>query len=967
MLGRKNASRNIRMSLHSPSKSNSRNSTPNEIKPMPEFGNGSDAAVEERGTSTDNGEQDVSDTTGREKLSTSSDRNGGNGINTENKENNKILSKNNLDLLLKQYQNILDNSKKDTKSINKNQEEERNDDIEKQIIKKNSAIVTHPCSNCVSLAKECRIIIGLEVCIYCEKNKSACDLLAKNGNNKQIYNEMLVENLSNKRKYKEFYSNMKHLKKSKSLNTISPAISKPYENLFTTSHSESMMNVSSFNGTQGNSFSNFQKSIANKVPDSNKSDTNLQQLKNISNTSDQSPKEVKIQYPRSSFYVGSTSVYDITLINNTKLDMVQQVQLSSSLSLRKVAPTTQFLIKDDNDRLSQLIQEREVDVVERLVYPTGKILISIFFKMVHPYIPILHESVFLEKYTRSYKELTAPLLATVYSLALQWWDSHPSLVSMPKPDIEEQLNKIAYRSFFDLVDKPKLSLIQTGLLLLQVRSEVSNNWVICSALVALAEELGLGVDCEEWKLPQWEKGLRRRLAWAVWSQDKWTAVLEGRQSHLILGHNWMVKPLTDSDLPSSSRTINNHQKLNIDSYTPTIPEIPLLDMSLTDDDFSNGLSMFKYRVALSIILGEIMNTFYSKSTEQITDIEEILKLAKPLQLKLRSWYQKLPSELSMSSFTKGKFNSNASLTLSYFIVELTLHRRILTSLKGNTAPEIVNVCRTAAKSRLVAAIDFVSGLKEEHINSFWHTSCTGGLILIATFASLLFVTSKFKEESSVFRDHLRRYIWMLKTGSKSFDKEKNALDRIHMLLVQIPGLLTDSTELSLLPNRFQIPESVSPQRSLLEMSSMNDLNFSIPQSNLSKLNSFDYLQQPLSTTNILEAQNSLTQSPSVDSHKSNTPMNHYSIFSNRNDISSETKANKKTLYKKDNGVTSLKNNTDLNKTTSSIDDNSTNLANNKDSRESSEDIAVISNNSHSVFDKNNYRNTLNDINLKDSK
>lgn len=64
-------------------------------------------------------------------------------------------------------------------------------------------------------------------------------------------------------------------------------------------------------------------------------------------------------------------------------------------------------------------------------------------------------------------------------------------------------------------------------------------------------------------------------------------------------------------------------------------------------------------------------------------------------------------------------------------------------------------------------------------------------MLIGTFAALLYVTSQSKEEVALFRDLMRNYIWILRVGSKSFDKLKIVLDNMHQLLVQVPGLLTD--------------------------------------------------------------------------------------------------------------------------------------------------------------------------------
>ncbi|CEP62189.1 Dal81p LALA0_S04e09846g [Lachancea lanzarotensis] len=542
------------------------------------------------------------------------------------------------------------------------------------------------------------------------------------------------------------------------------------------------------------------KSSANTIQTGN-SPSNLSTGTNYNNGQQKLPYvQPPIQYPRSSFYVGPTSVFDINLVNQVKLDKIDQVQLSKTLALRKVAPDVQFLLRDDLNQALYMKQEQEVDMVEKLVHPHGKILVDIFFKLIHPQFPILHERVFLEKYSRSYRELTAPLLAALYSLSLQWWDFHPQLVGFAKPDVTEQLNQIALRTFFDVIERPKLSIIQTGLLILQCRSESSSNWAICSEVVALAEDLGLGVDCQDWRLPRWERGLRRRLAWAVWLEDKWTSMMEARHSHLILGRNWLVKMLTDEDFPATSPVISgssgashfNSQMLR--DVTSPVSDRSMLDLSPTEEDFRNSKMMFQYMISLSIILGEVLDTFYTLGALQtVTKIEQVLKLAKPLQLKMREWYHSLPPQLSMNTLKERKFNSNASLTLSYFAVELTLHRKIITTLNSDTSPELVKVCRLAAKTRLVAAIEFIRDLKFEHINSFWYTCSTGNLTLIGTFSALLFVTAPSRQEAIIFRDSLRNYVWILRMNSKSFEKARHGLERIHMLLAQIPGLLTDET------------------------------------------------------------------------------------------------------------------------------------------------------------------------------
>ncbi|CCK73099.1 Dal81p KNAG_0M02460 [Huiozyma naganishii CBS 8797] len=693
----------------------------------------------------------------------------------------------NLDMLLQHYQQMVDKSApEDSDPRTTGNEEIR------------SSSEPTACLNCVENGTKCVFVPDLGVCLECETKRLSCSL----SNGKLPLGKRERPN-TNDSKPQRTQSQQKRKKGNPSGgdNSDDQGKNQQYSNFLQTLYN-SMSPGQTNRGFEKGSPTNETPTMA--VPPQNERYTPAIQSQQDNNQSQRNPLPQQMtQYPRSSFYVGATSFYDANILNHAKLNTMDQIQIAKSMSLRKVAPNVTFLLRDDFDESMYISQEQEVDAVERLVYPHGRILIEIFFQLIHPYFPILHERVFLEKYNRSYRELTAPLLACIYSLALQWWDFHPKLIGFTKPLIVEKLNDIAFKTFFNRISRPKLSMVQTGLLLLQCRSESPDNWVLCSNLVALSEELGLGVDCQKWKLPKWEKDLRKRLAWAVWAQDKWTAMVEGRHSHLILGRNWMVNVLKRDDFPTKSPTIELASSLQPSNSMTS--GLSMFDMNQTAEDYKNGTLMFQQMVALSIIVGEIMDTFYTQGAIHVnTSIEQVLKLAKPLQLKLREWYHSLPQQLSMGKFSPKKFNANATLTLSYFAAEITLHRKIISTLDASTPRELVQVCRTAAKTRLVAAIEFVRDLKSEHVNSFWYPNSTGNFMLIGTFATLLYVTSGNKDEALVFRDLLRNYIWILKVGYKSFEKLRNALENMHMLLAQIPGLLTDE-----LPQDFVPPKSRS--------------------------------------------------------------------------------------------------------------------------------------------------------------
>ncbi|ODV78204.1 uncharacterized protein CANTADRAFT_7654 [Suhomyces tanzawaensis NRRL Y-17324] len=548
-------------------------------------------------------------------------------------------------------------------------------------------------------------------------------------------------------------------------------------------------------------------------------------------------KTLSLQFPRSSFYVGPTSyLYDINLLNmildsqkkpgstpNTGRSTptsggggkIEQVNLNDNVSLRKVSDKVQFILKDDQSPHSYQSMSNDVDTIEKFIAPHGQILIDLYFRIIHPSYPILHKKVFLEKYSRTHREFSAPLLAAVYVLAIQWWDYDPQLNRFPKPNVELIL-KIGLNNYLlEILKRPKLSAVQAGLLLLQCKNVIHSSpnasapitgndkklisninlsvgdsdysdWVLCSQVVSLAEELGLGLDCNNWKLPKWERGLRKRLAWAVYMEDKWLSVKNSRPSH-IHENNWVVLSLAEEDFPEKHGDG---------------------DLKEGSSDIDNGKKIFQNYIRLSMILSEILDQFYSmKAMQEITEVNQVLKLAKPLQLKLRNWYHSLPVELQMSSVQPRKLCSNGYLQLAYFATELSLHRKISTviyqqTLAGNPPPpELVNVCRTAAKTRLIGSIEFVRDLKPEHIHSFWHSSAASNFTLIGTFAAILFMSAPNREEADFYRDQIFNYRWILKMSSKGFDQVAEALSQLDLVLNHIPGLFNDNAELPMVvPN-----------------------------------------------------------------------------------------------------------------------------------------------------------------------
>ena len=105
-------------------------------------------------------------------------------------------------------------------------------------------------------------------------------------------------------------------------------------------------------------------------------------------------------------------------------------------------------------------------------------------------------------------------------LAAKWWHHDRELSAQKKPDIDV-LERIARTSLQSVIDRPKLSTLQGGLLLLQHGWSDEGAWALSAQMVAVAQDLGIDSDCAGWTIPTWESGLRRRLGWAIYMMDKW--------------------------------------------------------------------------------------------------------------------------------------------------------------------------------------------------------------------------------------------------------------------------------------------------------------------------------------------------------------------------------------------------------------------------------------------------------------
>lgn len=89
-----------------------------------------------------------------------------------------------------------------------------------------------------------------------------------------------------------------------------------------------------------------------------------------------------------------------------------------------------------------------------------------------------------------------------------------------------------------------------------------------------------------------------------------------------------------------------------------------------------------------------------------------------------------------------------------------------------------SICRQAAQVRLKSAMDFVSTLRPEHLQSFWYSASKYSFALIGSFISLLWATATDLEEAEVYKKSLDEYRWVLRLSSKSADFLEEAINML---------------------------------------------------------------------------------------------------------------------------------------------------------------------------------------------
>ncbi|KAH8690620.1 fungal-specific transcription factor domain-containing protein [Talaromyces proteolyticus] len=390
--------------------------------------------------------------------------------------------------------------------------------------------------------------------------------------------------------------------------------------------------------------------------------------------------------------------------------------------------------------------------VEETVRVTREALIAAFFDCVHAAFPLLDRDHCLSH------DLNPSLRVSMYLLG------HPYC-----PDAREISSKILMDSYIQtrhlVTQKPQLETIEAAILFSQRQNYMSSGpnlsglWPEVGSLVGLSQELGLNVDPSNWNIPNPEKRRRKRLWWAIYIIDKWSAMTLGRPSH-IDEDQCNVSMLSISDFPAPDAT------------------------SLVDEGASLtqpiGVDCFIAMTTLSVILSDLLKTLYTiKAVEFLREkpAELILSIAEPISTALFDWRTTfLEPLLKRNSFP----DVTGSLELAYYTVEVMLCRAVYPKLYRRMFSTSSFLDRAADITSRVSTL--VENLSLSRANVFWWSFSSLNLTICGTFMVSMIRLSPDREHIDFWKKSVSHYRKVLQAHSGSFRSAKSAYARLEVIL-----------------------------------------------------------------------------------------------------------------------------------------------------------------------------------------
>ena len=242
------------------------------------------------------------------------------------------------------------------------------------------------------------------------------------------------------------------------------------------------------------------------------------------------------------------------VLNESKFVDFNFRQVRSGDILQGSPPIHFSILNDSFPEREQQAKRIASDAIELLVSGYEDVLLRLYFQFIHPKFPVLSKARVLKQWAIDRLGIPASLRGAIYGLASAFWDQEAALQEVP-PISQAELFEHAHAALHRELDSPKLSTLQACLLVLHEQPEANGTtespriWAYSCQATACAQSLGLHQDPTSWRLPLWERRLRKKLWWATYFTDKWTSICHGNTPH-IPENSFDTSDLTIEDVAS---------------------------------------------------------------------------------------------------------------------------------------------------------------------------------------------------------------------------------------------------------------------------------------------------------------------------------------------------------------------------------------------------------------------------------
>ncbi|KXH51282.1 fungal specific transcription factor domain-containing protein [Colletotrichum nymphaeae SA-01] len=381
----------------------------------------------------------------------------------------------------------------------------------------------------------------------------------------------------------------------------------------------------------------------------------------------------------------------------------------------------------------------------------GQRLITLFWKYVQPYFPVVSKEHTIQNLNGSPSAMPICLLAAIYGHALPFCVFDDILcVDVDTLPSADHLFKLAWMAALSEFHTPSLATVQTMLLMIQRRptnkhvADTPFKWTMLADTVALAQCLGLNLDPSDW-------------------------ANFGRSSH-IQECDWDVSPLGPDDFG---------------------------DVPGCEGEGPLVCRHFLHLASLTEIVSKIQQNMFSiKSTRALSkSLEATFEVARPLRIELAEWLQMRPDvgEQPAASLPECGLDGNGSLKLAYITAKIAVFKALLRPKSIEVPAEARTALRTGSMAIAREMHDFLAKLEAHHLEAFWHSYSRVNFAIASNFIVLLFALSPTLSEAEDAIALLIQWRGLLRIKSRSCDLLNLSLLRLDAIFVAGLGKLIELT------------------------------------------------------------------------------------------------------------------------------------------------------------------------------